>query len=80
MTAIRVGLSTSVYADRPLERRHLREIANHGFDGVELAATPAHFDGTDAAAVSRRDGWLREPGWSFTCAARGRSSRGLACS
>jgi sugar phosphate isomerase/epimerase len=54
------GLSTNLFHGARLGRTHLREIADHGFDAVELAAAPAHFDFGNLAAVADLQQWLAE--------------------
>ena len=59
---MRFGISTHLYHDQRLSRDHLREIADHGFEAVELFATRTHFDYHDASAVEELDAWLRDTG------------------
>jgi sugar phosphate isomerase/epimerase len=59
---MRFGISTHVYHDRRLERRHLAEIAAYGFETIELFATRSHFDYKDATAVAELARWLKETG------------------
>ena len=57
---MRFGISTHLFHDRALSRAHLVEIAEAGFDSIELFATRSHFDYRDAAAVASLREWLRE--------------------
>jgi sugar phosphate isomerase/epimerase len=57
---MRFAVSTHLYCDRPLGREHLLELAEFGFDQVELFATLGHFDYHDEAAISALAGWLRD--------------------
>lgn len=57
---MRTGISTHLYHDQQLTRDHLAEIADHGFEAVELFATRSHFDYHDPAAIDRLAEWLRE--------------------
>jgi sugar phosphate isomerase/epimerase len=59
---MRFGISTHLYHGRPLERAHLAEIAEYGFEAVELFATRTHFDYHDPAAIDRLAQWLDETG------------------
>lgn len=54
------GISTHLYHGERLQRAHLAEIADHGFDAVELFATRAHFDYHDPRAIEMLAGWLHE--------------------
>jgi sugar phosphate isomerase/epimerase len=54
------GVSTSLYHGRRLSRDHLHEIAAHGFEVVELAAAPGHFDCRNTAVVAELQQWLAE--------------------
>lgn len=59
---MRIGLSTHLFHDERLSRDHLRAIAAHGFEAIELFATRTHFDYHDPAAVSALAAWLDETG------------------
>ncbi|HXW07042.1 MAG TPA: sugar phosphate isomerase/epimerase [Vicinamibacterales bacterium] len=59
---MRFGISTHLFHDRRLDREHLAQIAEYGFEAVELFATRSHFDYHDRDAVGRLGGWLREAG------------------
>jgi sugar phosphate isomerase/epimerase len=59
---MRFGVSTHLYHDRPLAREHLVQIADHGFQCIELFATRSHFDYRDPAAVAALQGWLAQTG------------------
>jgi len=59
---MRFGISTHLYHDRRLERSHLTEIAEHGFDTIELFATRSHFDYRSEPAVAELGRWLAETG------------------
>jgi sugar phosphate isomerase/epimerase len=56
------AVSTHLYHDQRLARRHLEEIAAHGFDAIELFATRTHFDYHDPAAIETLGGWLKDTG------------------
>ncbi len=62
---MRFGISTHLYHHERLAGRHLRELAEYGFDRLELFATRTHFDYHDAAAIDELAGWLRETGMSL---------------
>ena len=57
---MRFGISTHIFHDRRLGRDHLAQIADHGFDTIELFATRSHFDYRDEAAVAQLGEWLSE--------------------
>jgi sugar phosphate isomerase/epimerase len=59
---MRFGISTHLYHDQRLDRRHLEEVASYGFEAVELFATRSHFDYHDASAIDTLAGWLEEAG------------------
>jgi sugar phosphate isomerase/epimerase len=59
---MRFGISTHLFHDQRLERPHLAQIADSGFDAVELFATRSHFDYHDEAAVTALAAWLTETG------------------
>jgi sugar phosphate isomerase/epimerase len=56
------GVSTRLFEGSRLERDHLRDIAAHGFDAIELRATTSHFDVRSVAALGDLQGWLAETG------------------
>jgi sugar phosphate isomerase/epimerase len=56
----RFGVSTHLYHGEPLRREHLLEIAEHGFETVEVFATRSHFDYHDPRAVAKLSEWLAE--------------------
>ncbi len=56
------GISTHLYHSHPLSEQHLREVAEHGFDRVELFATRGHFDYHDPAAIGTLARWLDATG------------------
>ena len=56
----RFGLSTHLYHEDRLERRHLVDIAAHQFDAVEVFATRSHFDYHDAATIAALQEWLKD--------------------
>ncbi|MBI4521477.1 MAG: TIM barrel protein, partial [Gemmatimonadetes bacterium] len=58
----RYAVSTHLYHDQRLARRHLQEVAAHGFEAIELFATRTHFNYHDAAAIEALGAWLRETG------------------
>ena len=57
---MRFGISTHLYHDERLGREHLADIADAGFEAVELYATRSHFDYHDASAIERLARWLDE--------------------
>jgi sugar phosphate isomerase/epimerase len=59
------GVSTHLYHHQRLRREHLREIAAHGFETVELFATRTHFDYHSLAAIGDLQQWLGEAGVSL---------------
>jgi sugar phosphate isomerase/epimerase len=59
---MRFGISTHLFHDQRLERAHLAQIADAGFEAIELFATRSHFDYHDAAAVTELSTWLSETG------------------
>ena len=59
---MRFGISTHLFHERRLEREHLAQIAEYGFEAVELFATRSHFDYRDEAAVEELAGWLADTG------------------
>jgi sugar phosphate isomerase/epimerase len=60
--AVRFGISTHLYHQERLERRHLLELAEFGFTDIELFATIGHFDYHDARAADELAGWLADAG------------------
>jgi sugar phosphate isomerase/epimerase len=59
---MRFGISTHLFHDQRLERRHLAQIADAGFDQLELFATRSHFDYHDEAVVGALATWLSDTG------------------
>jgi sugar phosphate isomerase/epimerase len=59
---VRFGISTHLFHSHPLTEQHLREVAEHGFDRVELFATRGHFDYHSAAAIAELGRWLDAAG------------------
>ncbi len=59
---MRFGISTHLFHDQRLERAHLAQIADAGFEAIELFATRSHFDYHDAAAVTELSTWLSDTG------------------
>ncbi len=55
---MRFGISTHLYHHRRLAEPHLRELADHGFDAIELFATRSHFDYHDPAAIDEFGRWM----------------------
>jgi sugar phosphate isomerase/epimerase len=60
--AVRFGISTHLYHQHPLERAHLLELAEFGFQEVELFATVGHFDYRADRSIEQLAGWLDEAG------------------
>jgi len=54
------GVSTRLYQHLRLTREHLAEIAAHGFETVELVASPTHVDYRNPSAVADLQQWLAE--------------------
>ena len=54
------GVSTHLFHEHRLTRDHLVHIAAHGFEGVELFATRAHFDYRDESARLQLAEWLTD--------------------
>jgi sugar phosphate isomerase/epimerase len=59
---MKFAVSTHLYHDQRLERRHLEEIASYGFDAVEVFATRSHIDYGDFAAIESLAAWLDATG------------------
>jgi sugar phosphate isomerase/epimerase len=59
---MRFGVSTHLYHDRRLEREHLAQVAEYGFEAIELFATRSHFDYHDEAAIGQLGEWLAATG------------------
>ena len=56
------GISTHLFHDYPLAEQHLREVAQFGFDRIELFATHGHFEYRDTAALTQLGRWLEATG------------------
>jgi sugar phosphate isomerase/epimerase len=56
------GISTHLFHDLRLERRHLETIKSQGFDLVEIFATRTHFDYRDSGRIGELRGWLGDLG------------------
>jgi sugar phosphate isomerase/epimerase len=56
------GVSTELYRTQRLSRDHLRAIAAHGFEVVELLAVPTHVDYHNPSAIADMQEWLGETG------------------
>ena len=56
----RFGLSTHLFHNERLERRHLDAIAAAGFAGVEIFATRTHVDYHDRRRILELSSWLRD--------------------
>jgi sugar phosphate isomerase/epimerase len=59
---MRFGISTHLFHDQRLSREHLAQIAEHGFECVEVFATRSHFDYHDAGAIAQLADWLKDTG------------------
>lgn len=59
---MRFGISTHLFHTERLSRDHLAQIAEHGFEAVEVFATRSHFDYHDPAAIGELGAWLKETG------------------
>ena len=56
------GVSTQLDHAQRLRHDHLAEVAAHGFDAVEIIATPSHLDYHDPAVLDAAAGWLTREG------------------
>jgi len=59
---VEFGISTHLFHNYRLGEAHLRQVAGHGFDRIELFATKGHFDYHDAARISELARWLDAAG------------------
>jgi len=59
---MRFGISTHLFHTERLTRDHLVQIADHGFEAVEVFATRAHFDYHEAVAIAELGTWLKDTG------------------
>src|SRR5579864_5136229 len=59
---MRFGISTHLFHTERLTREHLAQIAEHGFEAVEVFATRSHFDYHDPSAVTELSTWLKDTG------------------
>jgi sugar phosphate isomerase/epimerase len=59
---MRFGVSTHLYHDQRLSQEHLAQIAEYGFEAVEVFATRSHFDYHDAGTIAQLGNWLRDTG------------------
>lgn len=59
---MRFGISTHLFHAERLTRGHLAQIADHGFEAIEVFATRSHFDYHDPAAIAELGTWLKETG------------------
>lgn len=60
MQTRRFGISTRLFERSRLGRESLLAVGAHGFETVELTATPSHFDYHNPAAVADLQQWLAE--------------------
>ena len=56
------GVSTHLFHGRRLELAHLAQIADAGFDRIELVATRSHFDYVEPASIDALKAWLEDTG------------------
>ncbi len=56
------GISTHLFHNYPLAEEHLRQLAGHGFERVEIFATRGHFDYHSPAAAEQLGRWLAAAG------------------
>jgi sugar phosphate isomerase/epimerase len=56
------GVSTRLYQHQRLLRDHVLEIAAHGFETIEVLASPTHVDCHNPAVVADLQQWLAEGG------------------
>jgi sugar phosphate isomerase/epimerase len=59
---MKFAVSTHLYHDQRLDRRHLEEVASYGFDAVEVFATRSHIDYYDVQAIESLAAWLDKTG------------------
>jgi sugar phosphate isomerase/epimerase len=59
---VQFGISTHLFHNHPLGEQHLRDVAAHGFDRIELFATRGHFDYHDPATIAALGRWLGATG------------------
>jgi sugar phosphate isomerase/epimerase len=59
---VQFGISTHLFHNHRLSEAHLRQVAAHGFDRVELFATKGHFDYHDPGAIRELGRWLEATG------------------
>jgi sugar phosphate isomerase/epimerase len=59
---VRFGVSTQLYHRERLSRAHLAEVAEHGFDTIEIIATRTHVDYHDPDALAALTAWLGDTG------------------
>lgn len=62
MPAPRFGISTHLFHEVALSRDHLKQIAAHGFDCIELVASRSHFDYRNERAAGEVAEWLSDSG------------------
>lgn len=60
MTDQLFGVSTRLFQTQRLSREHLVHIAAHGFEAVELATMPSHFDCAGTSAAAELAEWLSD--------------------
>jgi sugar phosphate isomerase/epimerase len=59
---VRFGVSTQLYHGQRLCEAHLAEMANHGFDTIEIIATRSHVDYHDPEVLETLAAWLAGTG------------------
>jgi sugar phosphate isomerase/epimerase len=59
---VQFGISTHLFHSQVLGEQHLRDVAEHGFDRIELFATRGHFEYHNPAAISELGRWLDATG------------------
>jgi sugar phosphate isomerase/epimerase len=59
---VQFGISTHLFHDKRLELAHLQQIADYGFETIELFATRTHFDYHSPAAAEQLREWLATTG------------------
>src|SRR5690606_10014047 len=60
--AVTFGVSTHLFHNEVLDAAHLATIRRHGFDAVEVFATPTHVDYRSRERAAEIAGWLKAEG------------------
>jgi len=62
LSTVQFGISTHLFHSHRLSEQHLCDVAEHGFDRVELFAARGHFDYHHPAAIADLGRWLDATG------------------